>query len=221
MAGMARAISPAAIAMAMPTSMSVIPRARMGRLLLLGGRAPALAAVHRDVVAAALRLVRAVRVHVVTLARADEGVLGAPRILVDLADELGHQLLDAVRPVAGLDVIQVDGVRDRLQVELGGLDLRFLELSEDVVGNRAGDEPKDDEHDHDFDERHAAGAAHVTELLETVLHWFLYLGTKVLSCMIGMRMEKTMKATPTPIPTIMIGSSRLVSAETRTSTCAS
>ena len=48
-----------------------------------------------------------------------------------------------------------------------------------------------------------------------------YFGTKVLSCMIGIRMEKTMKATPPPMATIITGSSSEVSAETRISTCAS
>ena len=37
--------------------------------------------------------------------------------------------------------------------------------------------------------------------------------------MIGMRMEKTMNATPPPIATIITGSSSEVSAATRISTC--
>ena len=53
------------------------------------------------------------------------------------------------------------------------------------------------------------------------LHALSYFGTKVLSCMIGIRMEKTMNATPPPIATIITGSSSEVSAPTRISTCAS
>ena len=140
---------------------------------------------------------------------------------MDLADELGHQLRQAIGPVARLHVIQVDAVRDRLQVELGGLDLRLLKLAEDVVADGARDEAEDDEHDHDFDERHAARAAESAQSFDAVLHGVLYWGTKVLSCMMGIRMEKTMKATPPPIITIMTGSSRLVIAETRISTCES
>jgi hypothetical protein len=48
---------------------------------------------------------------------------------------------------------------------------------------------------------------------------FRHLGTNVLSCMIGIRIEKTMKATPPPMATIMIGSSSEVSAVMRISVC--
>src|SRR4051812_7600525 len=221
MAGIAMASRPAAIAMAMPISINVMPRARIGSFLLGGGAPRRLAAVNGDVVGAALGLVRSVRIDVVPLAGADERVVHAPGILVDLADELRHQLLQAVRPIARLHMVEVDAVRDRLQVELGGLDLRFAELAEHVVADGAGDEAEDDEHHHDLDERHAARSAQAAESLGAVLHGFLYLGTKVLSCMMGIRMEKTMKATPPPIITIMTGSSRLVIAETRISTCES
>src|SRR3954466_13207550 len=179
MAGIAMASNAAAIAMAMPTSISVIPRARIGSLLLRGG-APRLAPVDADVVPASLGLVGTVGVDVVALAGADERVFAAPGILVDLADELGHQRLQVVRPVPRLHVEEVDAVRDRLQVEPGGLDLRLLQLVEDAVSDRAGDEAEDDEHDHDLDERHAAGPAgpaFTAQSFDTVLHGFLYLGT--------------------------------------------
>src|SRR5947209_2886315 len=159
MAGIAMASRPAAIAMAMPISINVMPRARIGSFLLGGGAPRRFTAVDGDVVGAALRLVRTVRIDVVSLAGADERVVAAPGILVDLAHELGHQLLQAVWPVARLDVIEVDAVRDRLQVELRRFDLRLAELAEDVVADGARDEAEDDEHDHDLDERHAAGAA--------------------------------------------------------------
>src|SRR5437879_4716321 len=50
-------------------------------------------------------------------------------------------------------------------------------------------------------------------------HGLAHFGTNVLSCMIGMRIEKTMNATPPPMATIITGSSSEVSAETRISTC--
>src|SRR5205814_4711369 len=63
----------------------------------------------------------------------------------------------------------------------------------------------------------AAGADSLesaAESLDVVLHGApVHFGTKVVSCMMGMRMEKTMKATPPPIATIMTGSSRLRSEE--------
>ena len=57
MAGIAMASRPAAIAMAMPISINVMPRARIGSFLLRGG-APrrCFTAVHGDVVSAALML---------------------------------------------------------------------------------------------------------------------------------------------------------------------
>src|ERR1700749_3420627 len=76
-------ISPAT-ARAMPISIKVIPRG--GRISLLSGHrcAGRVAAVHADVVAAALRLVRAVRIDVIALAVADIAVLAAPRILMEI-----------------------------------------------------------------------------------------------------------------------------------------
>src|SRR5689334_10797607 len=173
MAGIAMASRPAAIAMAMPISINVMPRVRTvcsglrpspakpappGSFLLRRSAPGGFAAVDGDVVGAALRLVGAVGVDVVSLAGADERVVAAPGVLVDLADELGDQLLQRVGPLAGLDMVEVDAVGERLQVELGGLDLRFLELTEDAVADGAGDEAEDHQHDHDLDERHAASS---------------------------------------------------------------
>src|SRR5438128_1614726 len=111
MAGTARARSPAAIASAMPISISVMPRARtlLLRSLRRGG-GDALAAVHGDVVAAALRLVGPVRVHVVAVPGLEVLVVHLPGVLVDLPHVLGHQLLQAVGPGPGLDVIKVHAV---------------------------------------------------------------------------------------------------------------
>src|SRR5207237_6225423 len=97
MAGIAMARRPAAIAMAMPISISVMPRARIGSLLLGSGARGRLAAVDRDVVATALGLVRSVGIDVVSVAGAGERVVAAPGVLVDLAHELGHQRLQALR----------------------------------------------------------------------------------------------------------------------------
>src|SRR2546423_13140010 len=145
MAGIAMARRPAAIAMAMPISISVMPRARIGSFLLRSGARGRLAAVDRDVVATALGLVRSVGVDVVSVAGADERVVAAPGVLVDLAHELRHELREAVRPVARFHMVEIDAVRDRLQVELRRLDLRFAELTEDVVADGARDETEDHE----------------------------------------------------------------------------
>src|SRR6185295_10096094 len=162
MAGMATASIRAATAIATPISISVMPvcrRPRIRALLPHRGSAGSLSAVDVDVVATALRLVGPVRVHVVAVAAADVRVVLAPGILADLAHVLGDQLLEAVGPLAGVDVVEVDAVRETLQVELRGLDLRILELPEDVEPDRAGDQPEDHQHHHDLDQRHAARRA--------------------------------------------------------------
>src|SRR6267143_6298631 len=221
MDGTAIAISPATMASAMPISSNVIPRARTPLLASLRGGRGALAAVDGDVVASALRLVGAVGVHVVAVAGPQVLVIDAPRVLAYFLEELRRQRTEVVRPVPGLDVVAVDAVRDALQVEPRRLDLRVLEGREDVVANHSGDHAEDHQHHHDLDQRHSAAAAESSERLVLLLHGCPHFGTKVVSCMMGMRMEKTMNATPPPITTIMIGSRRLVSAPTRISTCAS
>src|SRR5205807_7460714 len=105
------------------------------------GGSGAFAAAHGDVVAAALRLVRTIRVYFVSFAGVQVAVVGAPGILVQLLDVLGHQVSQAVRPLAGLHVVQVDAVGDGLEIERGRLDLRLLQLAEDVVADGAGDQP--------------------------------------------------------------------------------
>src|SRR5712671_5098488 len=224
MAGTASAISPATMASAMPISSNVIPRARTPLLASLRGGRRALAAVDGDVVASALRLVRAVGVHVVSVAGLEILVLVPPRGLAQIPDELGGQGGERLRPVPRLDVVQIHALRDGLEIEPRGLDLRVLQVLEDVKPDRAGDEAQDHQDHHDLDQRHAAAAAEPSESFDLLLlHGvpLFHFGTKLVSCMMGMRMEKTMNATPPPITTIMIGSSRLVSAPTRISTCAS
>src|SRR5207237_10807955 len=111
---------------------------------------------------------------------------------------------------------------DRPQLGLVSLDLGFIEALAHVEPDRARDEPQYHEHHHDLVQRHSAAAPQAAELLDVALHGTSpHFGTKVVSCMIGMRIEKTMNATPTPITTIMSGSSKLVSAPMRISTCAS
>src|SRR5713101_4146724 len=219
MDGTASAINPATMASAMPISNNVIPRARTPLLASLRGGRRALAAVDGDVVASALRLVGAVGVHVVSVAGLKILVLVPPRVLAQLPDELGGQGGQRVRPVPRLDVVQVHALRDGLEIEPRGLDLRLLEVLEDVEPDRAGDEAQDHQDHHDLDQRHAAAAAESPLSLVLLLHGCPHFGTKLVSCMMGMRMEKTMNATPPPMTTIMIGSSRLVRAPTRTSSC--
>src|SRR5437660_12592347 len=77
-------------------------------------------AVDDDVVAAALRLVRAVGIDVVIVSLADILVIAAPGVLGKLLDDLGDQLGEGVgeRPV--FDPIDVDGVGELAQVESRG-----------------------------------------------------------------------------------------------------
>src|SRR3954463_10980444 len=141
-AGRAMASISPATARATPISISVIPlwrRPRIRSLLPRRRRPGGIAAVDGDVVAAALRLVGPIGVDVESFARPDVGVLAAPGILVQILDVLGRQLLQRLRPLPRLHVVEVHPVRDRLQVERGGAHLRFLELIEDVVADGPGD----------------------------------------------------------------------------------
>src|SRR5438876_6637344 len=160
-AGTATASIRAATARATLISTSVMPRsgcARIPMLLPRRGGPGGVAAVHGDVVPAPLRLVGTERIDVVALAGAEVGVVLAPGVLAELAHVLGEQLLERVRPLPGIDVVEIDAVRQRLQIELRGLHLRVFERLEHVVADRAGDQPEDDQHDHDLDQRHAAGS---------------------------------------------------------------
>src|SRR6202022_4992654 len=101
-------------------------------------------------------------------------------------------------------------------------DLRPLEGREGVEAGGAGDQAEDHQHHHDRDQRHAArgrlaGPSQMFCKHVRVLYW----GMKVFSCMIGIRIENTMKATPPPIATIITGSRSEVSAPMRISPCAS
>src|SRR5947208_1611313 len=122
MAGIATASIRPATQRATPISISVMPRA--DRMFLLAGSGRALPAVNRDVVAAALRLVLAIGIDVVAFTGADVAVLRTPRVLVYFLDVLGDQLLERVRPLPGLDVVEVHAVGNGLQVEQRGALLR-------------------------------------------------------------------------------------------------
>jgi hypothetical protein len=54
--------------------------------------------------------------------------------------------------VVVLDHVLLDGVADLLDVDLGRLHLRLLELLEDAHADRARDEADDRQHDHDLEE---------------------------------------------------------------------
>ncbi len=108
-----------------------------------------------DVVAAALRLVGTVGVDVVAVAGVDVHVIASPRILVHLLEVLGHQLREAVRPLTRFDVIEVNAVGNGLEIESGRSLLCPLQVAEDVEADGPGDEPEDDQHHHDLDQRHA------------------------------------------------------------------
>src|SRR3954463_2672776 len=143
-AGRAMASIRPATARATPISISVIPLCRRPRIrsLLPRRRRPGgIAAVDGDVVAAALGLVGPVGVDVESFAGPDVGVLAAPRILVQILDVLGRQLLQRLRPLPRLHVVQVHPVGDRPQVQRRGFYLRLLELFEHVEADGAGDQP--------------------------------------------------------------------------------
>src|SRR5438132_1549499 len=164
MAGIATASMRPATHRATPISISVMPRS----MCLFAGSGRALPAVNGDVVAAALGFVGSIGVDVVAFAGADVGVVGPPRILVQVLDVFRYQLLETVGPLAGLDVVEVDAVRDRLQIQRRRPDLRLFQLVEDVVADGAGDEAEDDQHDHDLDQRHAARRS---PRLASPFHW--------------------------------------------------
>jgi len=75
---------------------------------------------------------------------------------VQVLEIFGRQLLDSVRPLPGLHVVEVHGVRNRRQIQPRTADLRLLEALEDVEADGAGDSGEDHQHHHDLDQRHAA-----------------------------------------------------------------
>src|SRR5512143_775409 len=132
-------------------------------------------------------------------------VLVAPGILHVLAlaglDQLREPLLGGgVAPL--LQLVEVEAVLDGVQVGLGLLHLGVGESAHHVHGDRGGDQAEDHHHHHDLDERHAAfrsaapGVAAHVQPPARVLIWRM-----------GMRMEKTTKATIAPMKTIITGSS--------------